>query len=124
VCISALGSIWQCAQQCAALSVSAAVCGSVWQCVQQCVAVRAAVCGSAHDSVCAVRMIVCISVLGTVWQCAQRCAALSSSVRQCAAVCGSVRQQCGSLRFISISESQCCGGCPRRLSLLYITYDG
>jgi hypothetical protein len=32
VCISALGSVWQCARQWAALSGSAAECGSVRQC--------------------------------------------------------------------------------------------
>jgi hypothetical protein len=32
VCISALGSVWQCARQCAALSGSAAVCGSAAAC--------------------------------------------------------------------------------------------
>jgi hypothetical protein len=51
VCGSVLGSVWQCARQCAAVRQ----CGSVRQCAQLCVAVRAAVCGSA---------------LGSVWQCA------------------------------------------------------
>jgi hypothetical protein len=69
-------------------------------------AVCVAVCGSVHDSVRAVRVIVCISALGNVWQCAHECVALSisaavcGSVRQCAAVCGSVRQcvaACGSV---------------------------
>jgi hypothetical protein len=56
-------------------------------------AVRAAVCGSVHDSVRAVRAAECGSALGSVWQCAQ----------QCAAVCGMLRaavrvQQCGCVR--------------------------
>jgi hypothetical protein len=63
VCSSFVGSVWQCALQCAAVQQ----CGSVRQC--------AAVCGSASVAV--------------LWQCAAVC----SSVRQCVAlhvvVCGS-----------------------------------
>ena len=63
-CGSALGSVWECARQCAALRQ----CGSVRQC--------AAVCGSVRQ---------CGSAAVRVWQCAV--------VRQCmvvraAAVCG------------------------------------
>jgi hypothetical protein len=58
---------------------------------------RVAVCGSAHDSVRAVRKIVCIGVLGSVGQCARQCAALFGS----AAVCGGVRQ-CAAVRQFAI----------------------
>jgi hypothetical protein len=86
----------------------------------------------------AVRTIVCISALGSVWPVRARgsvrrvpavrgsvrqCAAGCGSVWQCAAVCGSsvavcssVRQQCGSLRFTLTAEAERCGRCPRRLS--------
>jgi hypothetical protein len=86
VCGCALGSVWQCAQQCAAvrqsgivrggdvrLPVNAALCGSVWQCTRLCAAVYAAVCAAVCGSVRS-------SVRGSVWQCARQCAA----IRQCA----------------------------------------
>jgi hypothetical protein len=54
VCGSALGSVWQCVQQCAAVRQ----CGSVWQCgsvrqqcKRQCVAVSTAVCGSSASGI-------------------------------------------------------------------------
>jgi hypothetical protein len=53
-------------------------CPAVWQCA----AVRAAVCGSAHDCVRAVRAIVCGSALGSVRQCAGQCVGF----RQCGSV--------------------------------------
>jgi hypothetical protein len=55
--------------------------------VRQCAAVRAAVCGSVHGSVRAVRVAVCAAVRLLVYGSAR------GSVRLCgsAAVCGSVR---------------------------------
>jgi hypothetical protein len=72
--------VWQSVDQCAA--------------VLQCAAMRAAICGSAHDSVRAVRMAVCGSALGSVCQCTWQCAAVRSVVYGSArgssvVVCGS-----------------------------------
>jgi hypothetical protein len=82
------------------------VCHSVWQCV----AVRVAVCGSAQGIMRAVRAAVypCVTVSLVVYDSARGSvrlsgsAAVCGSVRQCAAVCGSVCaalwQYCGSVR--------------------------
>jgi hypothetical protein len=67
VCGNVLGSVWQCARQCAAVRQ----CSSLQQC--------AALCGS-------VRQCGCAAVCGSVRQCGLACAAL---LRQCAAVCSS-----------------------------------
>jgi hypothetical protein len=88
-----------CAAVCGSTRGSVRMCGSVRQCaiVRQCTAVRSDVYGSAG---------------GIMWQCTCPCAAvravecgsacssvrLSCSMRQCAAVCGSVRQY-GSVRL-------------------------
>jgi hypothetical protein len=64
-------------RQCAAVLQFAAA--------RRCAAVCTAVCGSAHDSVRAVRTAMCGSALGSsVWQCTRQCAAVQQ--------CGSVRQ--------------------------------
>jgi hypothetical protein len=64
VCGSVLGSVWQCARQCAAVRQCAVVrvwqCGSVWQCARLSATVCAAVCGS-------------------VWQCTQQCTTVMRS---------------------------------------------
>jgi hypothetical protein len=58
VCGSALGTVWQRAQQCSSVSQCAAVCAAVCGC--------AVVCGCAA---------VCGSALGSEWQCVRLCAA-------------------------------------------------
>jgi hypothetical protein len=102
-------------------------CSTVRKCaaVQQCAAVRqytavwAAVCGSAHDSVCAVPAVVCGSALGSVWQCAQQCAAVQQcdSVQQCGRVWQCERQ---SVAVRTVVCTQCAQQCAAlRLAVVY-----
>jgi hypothetical protein len=88
-----------CAVVCGSERGSVRGCAAVQQCatVRQCTAVRTDVCGSARGCVgqctcpcAAVREVVCGSVCSSV--------RLSGSVRQCEAVCDSVRQ-CGSVQL-------------------------
>jgi hypothetical protein len=98
VCGSALGSVWQCVRQCAAvLQCSVRQCSSMWQCGWLCAAVRDAVCGSARDSVrrygnaVSGSLAVYDSARGCVRQCAWQCAAVFGRVWQCVRQCVAVR---------------------------------